>query len=107
MGKSRSNYLGGSTIINPRAEARANGNRVQVTYTITRIDLIHQIKQGNWDVGFINNKKLYGEIMRDGGLANWALNQPELNPAPSSDTEQALTPPLPIARKPPRNRRRR
>ena len=106
MGNRRSNYLGGSTIINPTAEARANGNRVQGTYTITRIDLIHQIKQGNWDVGFINNNKLYGEIKRAGGLACWALKQPELNPAPSSDTKQAL-PPLPPARKPPSNRRRR
>jgi hypothetical protein len=44
--------------------------------------------------------------VRRGGLACWAIFQPELNPAPANDTEQAL-PPLPIARKPPSNRRRR
>ena len=105
MGNRRSDYLGGSTIINPRAEARANGNRVQGTYTITRIDLIHQIKQGNWDVGYINNKKLYGEIIRDGGVECWALNQPELQAKPNDEDGHML--PIPPARKPPRNRQRR
>lgn len=104
MGKNT--YIGGGTIINLKAEAAWKGNRVEGTYTITRIDLIHQIKQGNWDVGFINNKKLYGEIKRRGGLAVWAMFQPELNPAPASDTSPTL-PSLPIARKPPSNRRRR
>lgn len=106
MGNRRSNYLGGSTIINPRAEARANGKRIEGTYYFTRKSLIRKIKQGNWDVGFININKLYGEIKRAGGLACWALKQPELNPAPSSDSKQAL-PPLPPARKPPSNRQRR
>ena len=99
-------YNGGSTIMNPKAEAISNGKRVEGTYTITRIDLIHQIKQGNWDVGFINNKKLYGEILKSGGLAIWAMCQPELHPGPPRETQQTPLP-LPIARKPPRNRRRR
>jgi hypothetical protein len=106
MGKRRSNYFGGSTIINPQAEARAKGKRIEGNYAETRTSLIRKIKRGNWDVGFINNGKLFREIVRRGGLACWAIFQPELNPAPANDTEQAL-PPLPIARKPPSNRRRR
>jgi hypothetical protein len=106
MAKKKSNYFGGSTIINPQAEARAKGKRIEGNYAETRTCLIRKIKRGNWDVGFINNNKLYGEIVRRGGLACWAIFQPELNPAPANDTEQAL-PPLPIARKPPSNRRRR
>lgn len=106
MGKKRSNYFGGSTIINPQAEARARGKRIEGNYVETRTSLIRKIKRGNWDVGFINNNKLYGEIVRRGGLAYWAMFQPELNTAPASDTSPAL-PPLPIARKSPSNRRRR
>lgn len=106
MRRKKSNYFGGSTIINPQAQARAKGKRIEGTYYLTRKSLIGKIKRGNWDVGFINNNKPYGEIVRRGGLAAWASFQPELNPAPSSDTEQAV-PPLPIARKPPSNRRRR
>lgn len=106
MAKKKSNYFGGSTIINPQAEARANGKPIEGTYYFTRKSLIQKIKRGNWDVGFINNGKLFREIKDRGGLAYWAMFQPELNTAPSSDTSPAL-PPLPIARKPPSNRRRR
>ena len=102
----KNHYYGGSTIFNPAAEAREDGKRIEGTYYFTRKSLIENIKRGKWDVGFINNGKLFREITGRGGLAAWALFQPELNPAPASDTEQALTP-LPIARKPPSNRRRR
>ena len=102
----KNHYYGGSTIINPQAEARADGKWFEGTYHFTRERVIEKLMEGTLKVGPIYNRKLKKEIKRCGGIEQWARAQPEFMPQVESDTEQAL-PPLPIARKPPSNRRRR
>lgn len=99
-------YYGGSTIINPQAEAWIDGKWFEGTYHFTRERVIDKLMEGTLKVGPIYNRKLKKEIKSCGGIEQWARAQPEFRPLVESDAEQAV-PPLPIARKPPSNRRRR
>jgi hypothetical protein len=102
----KNHYYGGSTIINPTADARSAGKWVEDTYCFARDKVIDKLIEGTLHIRPIYNRKLRKEINSFTSVKEWALAQPEFGPRPLTETPSDI-PPLPPVRKPPRNRSRR